>query len=118
MFYALAAGRIDCAFEQSPAYRDCYMDTTTNAAAILSRLAKNSPEKALTPVAKIVSENRGALRRAIRRGHSLKAISEELKVPARTLQRHLSLAGLFFRKPRTKTGKAIRPYKRKKKSRK
>jgi len=94
------------------------MDTTINATAILHRLAKKSPEKALTPVAKIVAENRGVLRKAIRRGHSLKAISEELKVAARTLQRHLSLAGLFFRKPRTKTGKAIRPYSRKKTPRK
>ncbi len=71
-------------------------------------------EKKLSEAAETVAKNRGLLRRAIRRGHSLSVIAAELKLSKRTLQRHLNLAGIFFRKPRTNSGTVVRPYKRRK----
>jgi hypothetical protein len=91
------------------------MKTSSQASTILTRLLEKAPEKRLSRVAEIVIKNRLLLRRAIRRGHSLAAIAKELDVPARTLQRHLNNARLFFRSPRKKKGVAIRPYKARKK---
>lgn len=87
------------------------MNVKPNPAAILTRLAEKTPDKRLSAAAVIVTQHRRLLRRAIRRGHSMAVISTELRIPKRTLQRHLSDAGLFFRKPRVKKGTAIRPYK-------
>ena len=92
------------------------MKTLSTPAEVLGRLVVESPAKRLTTAAQIVAEHKRLLRRAIRRGHSLAVISRELHVPKRTLQRHLSLAGLFFRRPRAKKGTAIRPYKTRKKT--
>ena len=92
------------------------MNTVQNAAAVLTRLIGKKPEKRLSAAAAVVAKHRRLLRRAIRRGHSVAVISKELGIPPRTLQRHLNNAGLFFRRPRVKTGKAIRPYKARKKA--
>jgi hypothetical protein len=92
------------------------MNTPPNPAVVLTRLVEKSPENPLTAAAAIVAQHRSLIRRAIRRGHSLAVISKELRIPQRTLQRHLSEAGLFFRKPRVKKGAAIRAYKSRKKA--
>ena len=92
------------------------MNTVANAAVVLTRLIGKKPEKRLSAAAAVVAKHRRLLRRAIRRGHSIAVISKELGIPARTLQRHLNNAGLFFRMPRVKKGKAIRPYKARKKA--
>jgi hypothetical protein len=78
----------------------------------LARLLARPADKRLSPAAQFVADNRTALRRLIRRGHSLSRISTEVGFPKRTLQKQLNLAGLFFRKPRRRKGAAIRPYKR------
>jgi len=83
-------------------------------ARILDRLAQCTPEKKLSEAAQVVAQHRNLIRRAIRRGHSLDTLARELKLPKRTLQRHLNLAGLFFRKPRINKGVVVRPYKRRK----
>jgi AraC-like DNA-binding protein len=92
------------------------MNTPLNPAAVLTRLVEKTPEKPLTAAAAIVAQHRSLLRRAIRRGHSLAVISKELRISKRTLQRHLSEAGLFFRQPRVNKGTAIRAYKPRKKA--
>jgi hypothetical protein len=80
----------------------------------LRRLLLEQPKRALTEAAAIVAEQRGLLRKAIRKGHSLKAIAAAVSIAPRTLQKHLSKAGLFFRKPRKNKGRVIRPYKARK----
>jgi transcriptional antiterminator len=92
------------------------MSSVPNTSKILTRLILRSPEKKLSEAARIVAEHRNLIRRAIRRGHSLNTLAAELRVPKRTLQRHLNLAGLFLRKPRTGRGVVIRPYKKRKKT--
>jgi hypothetical protein len=86
-------------------------NTVSNAKSILSGLIGKNPTKSLTDAAIVVSQNKGLLRRAIRKGYSLDQLSAQLNLPKRSLQRHLSLEGLFFRQPRVKKGKAIKPYK-------
>lgn len=88
------------------------MHTSFDRTKALRRLLERPADKRPSEAAQIVAENRSLLRRAIRRGHSLATIASEIKLPKRTLQKHLNLAGLFFRKPRTKKGSVIRPYKR------
>ena len=83
--------------------------------AVLSRLVEKSPEKKLTEAALVVSQHRGLIRKAMRLGYSLHTLSSELKLPKRTLQRHLNLAGMFFRRPRVNKGVVVRAYKTKNK---
>lgn len=88
------------------------MNTSLDRSKALTRLLQRPAEKRRSAAAQIVADNRSLLRRAIRRGHSLATIAAEIRMPKRTLQKHLNLAGLFFRQPRKKKGLAIRPYKR------
>ena len=62
----------------------------------------------LTEAARVVAGNRRLIRKAMRLGHSLDTLARELKLPKRTLQRNLNEAGLFFRKPRAKNGRAVK----------
>ena len=94
------------------------MNTLGERTKALTRLLERSPEKRVSEAAEVVAKNRSLLRRAIRRGHSLAVIAAELKLPKRTLQRHLNMAGMFFRKPRTNSGTVVRPYRRKKNEKK
>jgi len=59
----------------------------------------------------VVKAQRGLIRRAIRKGHSLGDIAAAVSLKPRTLQKYLSKSGLFFRKPRKNKGRVIRPYK-------
>jgi hypothetical protein len=77
----------------------------------LSRLATLPAVPRLTEAALAVMANRKLIRKAMRMGHRLDALSVSLQIPKRTLQRHLNEAGLFFRKPRSKTGTVVRPKK-------
>ena len=90
------------------------MRPSIDRAKILARLASRPPRKQLSEAATVVEAYRSQIRRAIRRGHSLQTLATELRLPKRTLQRHLNLAGLFFRKPRKNRGVVIRPYKKRK----
>ena len=90
------------------------MNTTSERTKALVRLLERPPAKRLSEAAAVVAQNRSLLRRAIRRGHSLATIAAELKLSKRTLQRHLHLSGLFFRKPRRNTGTVVRPYRHRK----
>lgn len=90
------------------------MKTSNESAKALENLLTRTPERRASKAAEVVKNNRSLLRRAIRRGHSLATIASELKVNKRTLQRHLTLAGIFFRKPRTNSGTVVRPYMRRK----
>ena len=91
------------------------MKPSIDRGAVLSRLVDNLPEKQLTEAAAVVVQHRGLIRKAMRLGYSLETLSIELKLPKRTLQRHLNLAGLFFRKPRVNKGVVVRAYKSKNK---
>lgn len=75
----------------------------------LSHLAEMPATMLLPEAAQVVAANRKLIRKAMRMGHGLDALSRELRLPKRTLQRHLNDAGLFFRKPRVKKGTVIRP---------
>lgn len=88
------------------------MSSSFDRAKILARLATNPPKKRLSLAAQVVAEHRNLIRRALRKGHSLQTLATELKLPKRTLQRQLNLAGLFVRTPRTGRGAVIRPYKK------
>jgi ribosome-binding protein aMBF1 (putative translation factor) len=90
-------------------------NTLIDRKAVLSKLASSAPLKLLSEAEEVVTKYRSLIRRAIRAGHSLQALATELKLPKRTLQRHLTKAGLFFRKPRVNKGTVIRPYKARKK---
>lgn len=90
------------------------MNTPNDRTKALTRLLERTPERRVSEAAEVVAKNRSLLRRAIRRGHSLAVIAAELKLNKRTLQRHLTIAGIFFRKPRKNSGTVVRPYKRKK----
>jgi DNA-binding NarL/FixJ family response regulator len=92
------------------------MKSTIDRAKALQRLINEPPRKKLSEAARVVAEQRSLIRRAIRRGHSLSAVASALSLPKRTLQTHLNLAGLFFRKPRKNKGVVIRPYKRREKA--
>jgi hypothetical protein len=81
----------------------------TNAAKALSQLIQKPAEIRMTEAARIIAGNRRLIRKAMRMGHGLEAISRELSIPKSTLQRHLNSMGLFFRKPRKKKGEVIRP---------
>lgn len=80
----------------------------------LDRLLDSPPRKRRPEAAQVVDEYRSQIRRAMRRGHSLETLATELRLPKRTLQRYLNLAGLFFRKPRKNRGVVVRPYKKRK----
>jgi hypothetical protein len=75
----------------------------------LSRLLVKPASIRISEAEKIVSGNRRLIRKAMRQGHDLAAISRELSIPKGTLQKHLNAAGLFFRKPRKQKGEVIRP---------
>lgn len=75
---------------------------------VLLRLSVTPAMPPLTKAARIVSNNRKLIRKAMRMGHNLDTLSRELKLPKRTLQRHINEAGLYFRKPRTKKGHAVK----------
>lgn len=89
------------------------MDTHADHERILTRLANTPPSEPRSDVAKTVKKHRGLLIRALRKGHSLDHISEELRIPKKTLQRHLNEAGIFLRKPRKNKGSVVRPYRTK-----
>jgi AraC-like DNA-binding protein len=91
------------------------MSTSAEYTKTLVKLIGCPPTKRLSDAAQVVALHRGLIRKAIRRGHSLQTLAAELHLPKRTLQRHLNLSGLFFRKPRTNKGSVIRPYKPRKK---
>lgn len=94
---------------------DMTPSTIAGKAERLLRLLEEKPKRRMSEAAALVADQRGVLRRAIRKGHSLKAIAAAVGIPERTLQKHLSKAGLFFRKPRKNKGRVIRPYKSRKK---
>jgi DNA-binding NarL/FixJ family response regulator len=75
---------------------------------VLKTLVNTPAVPRLSDAGRTVLENRNRIRKAMRQGHGLDAISRELRVSKRTLQRHLSSIGLFFRKPRTKRGHAVK----------
>jgi hypothetical protein len=77
----------------------------------LRALLEEAPKIKISKAREIVDGNRGLIRRVIRKGHSLRAIAEAVDVAPRTLQKYLSKAGMFFRKPRKNKGRVIRPYK-------
>jgi len=75
----------------------------------------NIPSSArISETERFVHENRGLIRRAIRKGHTLRAIAMASNMGPRTLQKYLTKEGLFFRKPRKNKGSVIRPYKARK----
>lgn len=100
------------AFSNLNSFRMPSLNTSIDRSKALTRLLHRPVSKRRSEAAQIVAENRSLLRRAIRRGHSLATIAAEIKMPKRTLQKHLNLAGLFIRRPRKKKGLVIRPYKR------
>lgn len=73
----------------------------------LARLVQRPAVPVLTPAARVVAANRKLIRKAMRLGYGLEVISQALNLPKRTLQRELNEAGLFFRKPRSKKGRAV-----------
>lgn len=75
---------------------------------VLSALANRPALKPLRGAALMVAKHRRQIRQAMRMGHSLTTIATQLKVPKSTLQRHINDAGLFWRKPRTKKGRAVK----------
>jgi hypothetical protein len=77
----------------------------------LRKLVGSPAKRRLGHAEAIVIQCRVLIRQAMRRGHSLEAIAVAVNVKPRTLQNHLGKAGLFFRRPRTKKGTVIRPYK-------
>ena len=91
---------------QSPVMRsnNSILDTSK----ILLRLSITPATSSLTKAWRVVAGNRKLIRKAMRMGHSLETLSKELQLPKRTLQRHLNEAGLFYRKPRTKKGHAVK----------
>ncbi len=91
------------------------MNTNNLKAKVLADLLDQRPESSGSEVESFVRKNRSMLRKVIRRGHSLEVIATKLNYKKRTLQKYLNLAGLFFRKPRVNKGRAIRPYKSRKK---
>lgn len=95
--------------------RSAAADINADRKAILERLATTPPAKTKSEAEEVVMKFRGLIRRAIRAGHSLQTLADELKLSKRTLQRQLTNAGLFFRRPRVKNGKAIRRYKNQRK---
>ncbi len=74
----------------------------------LLRLALTPAVPKETEAARLVAKNRRLIRKAMRMGHGLEVIARELRLPKRTLQRYLSEAGLFFRKPRKRVGHAVK----------
>jgi hypothetical protein len=81
---------------------------SVNQGKVLRSLVNTPAIPRLSDAGRSVLENRTQIRKAMRQGHGLDAISRELRVNKRTLQRHLSSIGLFFRKPRTKRGHAVK----------
>lgn len=73
----------------------------------LARLVEKPAVPVLTSTARVVAANRKLIRKAMRLGYGLEIISQQINVPKRTLQRELNEAGLFFRKPRKKKGRAV-----------
>ena len=90
------------------------MNTITERANNLLRLAGTDSLERQSETERFVNEHRAVIRQAIRKGHSLATISRTVGVGQRTLQKYLSKAGLFFRKPRKNKGTVIRPYKARK----
>jgi AraC-like DNA-binding protein len=86
----------------------CAKDMSFDARKALARLVQQLAIPQVTEAAKAVAANRRLIRKAMRLGHSLETIARELRMPKRTLQRHMNNAGLFFRKPRTKKGHAVK----------
>lgn len=83
-------------------------EASLDRARALNKLVETPAIGPLTEAAKVVASNRRLIRKAMRMGHSLATISQELRVPRRTLQRHLNEVGLFFRKPRVRKGRAVK----------
>ena len=81
----------------------------------LRRLAAESPAERVPVGARVVDEHRSLIRQAIRKGHRLSALAQAINMKPRTLQKYLSKAGLFFRKPRKNKGVVIKPYKKREK---
>jgi hypothetical protein len=77
----------------------------------LRLLLKVVPKSRMTIGRVVVKEHGRLIQSAIRKGHSLRSIAQAVNLGPRTLQKYLSLAGIFFRKPRKKKGRVIRPYK-------
>ena len=75
---------------------------------VLVRLAKQPAVGNLTETERVVVANRRLIKKAMRMGHGLDVLSLELRLPKRTLQRHMNMVGLFFRKPRSKKGEAVK----------
>ena len=83
-------------------------NSSTDRVPVLLRLVKNPAIPRLSEAGRVVAGNRRLIRKAMRMGHGLDTLSKELKLPKRTLQRQLNEVGLFFRKPRTKKGQAVK----------
>lgn len=83
-------------------------DSSSERARALTHLVESPAIPPLTEAARVVAGHRRLIRKAMRMGHGLDTLSKELKLPKRTLQRHLNDVGLFFRKPRTKKGQAVK----------
>ena len=82
--------------------------STIDRSTALKSLVNKPAIPRLTEAARVVAGNRRLIRKAMRMGHSLDTLARELRLPKRTLQRHLNEAGLFFREPRAKSGHAVK----------
>jgi hypothetical protein len=83
-------------------------DPTIDRSKVLALLIERPAIPSLSDAARVVASNRRMIRKAMRLGHGLATLSKELRLPKRTLQRHLNEMGLFFRKPRTQRGHAVK----------
>lgn len=83
----------------------------TDPSKALARLLEKPAKVKVGTAEQIITSNLRLIRRAMREGHGLDAISRELSIPKATVKRHLNNAGIFFRKPRTNRGTVIRPKK-------
>jgi hypothetical protein len=77
----------------------------------LHRLLTTPAKIRMSAAERIVVSNLPLIRKAMRAGHGLVAISNELSISKSALQTHLSRAGLFFRTPRKNKGAIVRPKK-------